>query len=139
VFDEDFIRESVLNEVDALGVSVLPYRTKRSGNNDECSRLIWGFKNGERAAAELAVELLSEAISKHANLIQRLNLSLIACAPSSSAGYAKPICELVCERLAVRRSWLKHVPKVLRRTESIPSSHRSFRRTDRVTAAIWRR
>ena len=104
---------------------LLKYWSKRSGKNNDTTRLILDFKRGNNEAVEIAIKLASEAIEAffllHHEFARCFNRYIISI-PSSSSERLNGPCERVCAALEYRFKWLEHIPNALKRTRTVNKS-----------------
>ncbi len=127
-YDQTVIESDKLCQWEDDDFCVLRYYTRRSGRENDTSRLIWGFKDNDKRAnpeaVQLCTKLLLDAVGAiEAELRDNRRCRYIVCAPSSSAGPPGPTAEGVCSALASRFGWLKHLSGILIRTEPVTPAH----------------
>src|SRR5262245_27726673 len=121
-YDVEAIRQSILREWKGFDFFVLPYRTKRSGQNNEITDFILNFKNNWAPAVKIVVDIVGELLAENEAKLKRFKCQYVLAAPPSSKGTARPSSESLCRALANRFSWLTYLPAALERTESVQKS-----------------
>lgn len=122
-YDERAIRDSILREWSGEDFFVLPYFTKRSGQNNEVTNFILNFKRGGSVATPLASRIVAGTLAEiETTLRDTYNCKYVLAAPSSSQGLAKNSSESLCAALAQRFSWLAHLRGALERTTAVAKS-----------------
>lgn len=122
-YNPKVVRESVINEWSNYDLFVLPYFSKRSGQNNDVTEFILSFKNNWSGALRLASILVGDAVAANeTQLRDEYECEYVLAAPSSSMGTAGIATEYVCEMLASRFSWLTHLRGALQRTTAVAKS-----------------
>jgi predicted amidophosphoribosyltransferase len=120
--DEQTIRASIIGEWDGADFYVLPYRSKRSGLNNEVTDFILDFKKNWASQVALSSSIVVETLAQHEKRLKHtFHCEYVLAAPSSRRGFAGIPSESVCAAIA-RRFGLAHLRSSLERTVTVPKS-----------------
>lgn len=116
--DEKAMRKSLLCQWGGDDLCILPYRSKRSGNNDGVTDFILAFKAGDPQAVALGTKLLVQAAESFQGVFREAKCGYIMAAPPHTAGKANTPSEVACTALADTLE-LRHLLGALERTETV--------------------
>jgi predicted amidophosphoribosyltransferase len=106
------------SEGDDYYVLSYPPKRKRTIATD----FILDFKSNDKDAVSIGAKLVIAAIRKLEPILKGNLCKYIVSIPSSAAGRENRPCEQVCVAVEREFNWLKHLPKALCRTKSVPKS-----------------
>lgn len=112
---------------DNLLLSLFRYKPGKSGQTDQATQLILGFKNSDPVCLSAALRQVKDAVERFAEIWQcELGCCHIVPVPSHIAHEVSPSLKLACRFIAKMSPWLQYPEELLFRRESVIPTHLAF-------------
>jgi predicted amidophosphoribosyltransferase len=119
-YDRLEVESAALWKLDGDDYYVLSYPPTR--RRTIATDFVLDFKNNDGDAVTIATALVLVAIKKLEPILKKHHSKYIVATPPSKAGRPNLPCEMVCEAVAKEFNWIRHLPRALERTKSVPKA-----------------
>jgi hypothetical protein len=103
-------------------LALLEYMPKWRGGGGDASRLLLDFKDEVPQAQAEAIDRSLRAFSRFATSLRKLGLRYVVSIPRSGAGKINVGAEAIAAAVSEAHPWLRHAPRALQRTKTVPKS-----------------